>query len=214
MSIPPTLTFEERWSLKGKTALVTGGTRGLGYAIVEELGKLGATVFTCARTREHLDAALTDWKASGLDVHGCVADMKDLESRKDLIREAGKIFKSLDILVNNVGTNIRKPTEEFTPEEFHHIMATNLESAFSLSQLAHPLLAAAGNSSIVFNSSVAGVVALRSGSVYAATKGTASPFARPGTLGHVHLVPPTHRDALSRAGAGEHAPSRCMDPEA
>lgn len=73
--------------------------------------------------------------------------------------------------VNNVGTNIRKPTVEFSAEEYSFLMATNLESAFHLCQLAHPLLKASGMGSIVFISSVAGVVALSSGSVYAAAKG-------------------------------------------
>lgn len=65
-----------------------------------------------------------------------------------------------------------KPAVDFTAEEYSFLMATNLESAFHLSQLAHPLLKASGAGSIVFISSIAGVVAVRNLSVYAATKGT------------------------------------------
>ena len=78
--------------------------------------------------------------------------------------------------VNNVGTNIRKPTVEYSLEDYSHIMATNLESAYHFCQLAHPLLVASGQGCIVMNSSVGGITSLRTGSVYGATKGTASDF--------------------------------------
>ncbi|WKA00983.1 hypothetical protein VitviT2T_019294 [Vitis vinifera] len=73
--------------------------------------------------------------------------------------------------VNNVGTSFRKPTVDYTAAEYSTIMTTNLESAYHLCQLAHPLLKASGAGSIVFVSSVAGVVSLGTGSIYAATKG-------------------------------------------
>lgn len=74
--------------------------------------------------------------------------------------------------VNNVGTCITKPTTEFTEEDMSFMMATNLESAFHLSQLAHPLLKASGSGSMVFMSSTAGIVHINVGSIYGATKGT------------------------------------------
>lgn len=73
--------------------------------------------------------------------------------------------------MNNVGTNFRKPTVEYTAEEYSELMTVNLDSAFHLCQLAYPLLKESGNGSIVFISSVAGVVSLGTGSVYAASKG-------------------------------------------
>ena len=75
------------------------------------------------------------------------------------------------IQVNNVGTAIWKPAIEYTTEEFSTIFGTNFESAYHLSQLAHPLLKASGAGSIVFISSVAGVVSIKNLSVYSATKG-------------------------------------------
>jgi len=76
------------------------------------------------------------------------------------------------VQVNNVGTNVRKPTAEYTSEDYAFVMSTNLESAYHCSQLAHPLLKAAdGMASLVFISSVAGVTAIGSGTLYAATKG-------------------------------------------
>ena len=73
--------------------------------------------------------------------------------------------------MNNVGTYIKKPTTEYTAEEYSMIMATNLESCYHISQLAHPLLKASGSGSIVFISSVAGLLNAYAGSLYSATKG-------------------------------------------
>ncbi|XP_019083064.1 PREDICTED: senescence-associated protein 13-like [Camelina sativa] len=86
--------------------------------------------------------------------------------------------RKLNILVTNAGTLIVKPTTEYTAEEFSFVMATNLESAFHLSQLAHPLLKASGSGSIVLMSSAAGVVHVSVGSIYGATKGAMNQLAR------------------------------------
>ena len=79
------------------------------------------------------------------------------------------------VKVNNVGTNIRKPTIEYSAEEYSKLITTNFESAYHMCQLAHPLLKASGMGSIVFISSVAGVVSIGSGSIYAASKGELLP---------------------------------------
>lgn len=84
------------------------------------------------------------------------------------------MYKTIVILhlqVNNAGTNIRNSTVEVSPEEYTKVMATNLESAYHLCQLAHPLLKDSGAGSIVFISSVAGVTHLGTGSVYGTSKG-------------------------------------------
>lgn len=80
--------------------------------------------------------------------------------------------------INNVGTNRRKPTTEYSADEYSFIMATNLESAYHLCQLAHPLLKASAVASIVFISSVSGVVAISSGSIYGMTKGAMNQLAK------------------------------------
>jgi NAD(P)-dependent dehydrogenase (short-subunit alcohol dehydrogenase family) len=78
----------------------------------------------------------------------------------------------LHVLVNNVGTNRRKQALEYNQDDFEFLLNTNVYSALRLSQLCHPLLAAAGHSSIVFNSSVSGgPLAMKSGCIYAMTKG-------------------------------------------
>ncbi|XP_027124648.1 tropinone reductase homolog At5g06060-like [Coffea eugenioides] len=161
-----------RWSLSGTAALVTGGTRGIGRAIVEELAQLGAIVHTFARKEEELNERLREWSSKGFKVTGSVCDASSREQRTQLIEKVTSIFSGkLNILVNNVGTNKRKPPEEFTAEEYDMVMSTNLESCFHFSQLAYPLLKASGVGSIVFISSIAGFVSIQNASVYAATKG-------------------------------------------
>ncbi|KAJ3682702.1 hypothetical protein LUZ60_012929 [Juncus effusus] len=160
-----------RWSLAGTTALVTGGTRGIGHAVVEELAALGAKIHTCSRKEGELNECLKKWKDQGFDVTGSVCDLSVSNQRHQLLNEVSSLFNgTLNILVNNVGTNIRKPTVEYSSEEYSFLMSTNLESAYHTCQLAHPLLKASGSGSIVFISSIAGVVAIPSGSIYAATK--------------------------------------------
>ncbi|XP_011035256.1 PREDICTED: tropinone reductase homolog [Populus euphratica] len=167
-------TRQNRWNLHGRTALVTGGTRGIGRAIVEELVGFGARVHTCCRNGSELDKCLEDWNdvCSGGMISGSVCDVSVGAQRQELMETVSSIFGGkLNILVNNVGTNIRKPMVEFTPEEFSTLMTTNFESAFHISQLAYPLLKASGEGSVVFTSSVSGFVSLKSMSVHGVTKG-------------------------------------------
>ncbi|CAI0393054.1 unnamed protein product [Linum tenue] len=161
-----------KWSLGGTTALVTGGTKGIGFAVVEELAGLGASVYTCARNEAELDGCLAQWKSKGFTVSGSVCDVSSPPQRQQLMDKVASHFHAkLHILVNNVGTSIVKASVDYTVEEFRWLMGTNLESAFHLSQLAHPLLKNSEGASLVFMSSVAGVASVSFGSVYGATKG-------------------------------------------
>ncbi|TXG74162.1 hypothetical protein EZV62_002741 [Acer yangbiense] len=168
-----------RWSLEGMTALVTGGTKGLGHAVVEELAELGATVHTCSRNEAELNKCIHEWEIKGFKVSGSVCDASSRAEREKLMSNVSSLFNGkLNILINNVGTNVMKPTLEYNEEDFSFLMATNFESAYHLSQLAHPLLKTSGAASIVFMSSVAGVVSVEVGSIYAGTKGAMNQLAK------------------------------------
>jgi Tropinone reductase 1 len=145
---------------------------GIGRAVVEELAGLGAKVFTCARNAADLASLLEQSAAAGWDVDGVVADVSQASDRQLLMQAVSDAFGGqLNVLFNNVGTNIRQPTVDFTQEDFQRLIAINLESAFAMSQLAHPLLKASGDGIVIFNSSVAGgPTAMQSGSVYGLTK--------------------------------------------
>ena len=159
-----------RWNLQNKKCLITGATKGIGEAIVQEFLSLGAQVFLVARNAEELDQRLQELKAAGYPVEGLAADVSRKEEREKLAAVLEEKFGGLDILVNNVGTNIRKKTADYTDEEYGKVFSTNLTSAFHLSQLFYPLLKRSEQGNIINISSVAGLTHLRTGSVYGMTK--------------------------------------------
>ncbi|XP_059429669.1 senescence-associated protein 13-like [Corylus avellana] len=171
---------ESRWSLQGMTALVTGGTKGIGYAIVEELAGLGATVHTCSRNQGDLNKCLREWEAKGFRVTGSVCDLVSRPQREELMNTISHQFDGkLNILINNVGTSITKPTTEVTAQDFAFIMATNLESTYHLSQLAYPLMKESrGGGSIVLISSLSGMLGIDGLSIYGASKGAINQLTR------------------------------------
>lgn len=155
------------WKLEGKTALVTGGTKGIGLAVVEALVERGVEVLTTARNSADLDALE---KRFPKQVTGIPVDVSSPEGVRETTDFVAKRWGALDILINNVGTNIRKGAEDYRPEEYRHIMATNLDSAFWITQKLCPLLKNAQSPSVVNISSVAGLQHIKTGVVYGMTK--------------------------------------------
>lgn len=154
-----------RWRLEGKNILVTGGTKGIGKAIVEECASLGATVYTCARNEDLLQECVADWTAKGFRVFGFPADLSSEEGRRGFHdRLQVELDGRLDGLVNNVGTNIRKKAMEYSDDEYHTIMETNLHAVFHFTRLFQPLMkqtaSSVGDASIVNIGSVAGTCGL------------------------------------------------------
>ncbi|PKA57747.1 Tropinone reductase like [Apostasia shenzhenica] len=172
--------IEKRWSLRGRSALVTGGTKGIGHAIVEELASLGVKVYTCARNEAELHACLKRWETMNLSVIGSVCDVSSRSQREELMEKVSSLFQGkLHIFINNAAGGPFKKVLEYTEEDYSSIMATNLEAAFHLSQLSHPLLKASGRqAAVVFISSIAGQLAAPLNSVYSATKGALNQLTR------------------------------------
>lgn len=147
-----------KWTLEGKTALVTGATAGIGLAIADELARFGAKVIRVAR-------------GEAADVRADVTNAAD----------RARIFESLDrldILVNNAGTNIRRKAVEYGYEEYERIRETNMDSVFELCRLAHPLLAQSGDAAVVNVVSVASFRHLGTGLPYAMTKAAVAHLTR------------------------------------
>ncbi|KAJ8458269.1 hypothetical protein OPV22_031195 [Ensete ventricosum] len=108
-----------RWTLVGTTALVTGGTKGIGRAIVEELARFGAAVHTCSRNEAELNECLQQWRALNLKITGSVCDVSSDVEREKLMQTVNSVFHGkLHILVNNAGTGIWKPVVEYNPEDY------------------------------------------------------------------------------------------------
>ncbi|XP_058739665.1 tropinone reductase homolog isoform X2 [Vicia villosa] len=171
---------DKRWSLEGMIALVTGGTRGIGYAIVEELAEFGAAVHICSRNEDDINKCLEEWKSKGFNVTGSVlCDILSHEQRKTLMENVSSIFHGkLNILVNNAAKPSMKKILDNTEEDLTSIVGTNFVAGYNLCQLAHPLLKESGYGSIVFTSSIAGLRAIPVLSVYASTKGAVNIFTK------------------------------------
>ncbi len=160
----------ERWTLKNKKALVTGGTKGIGRAIVEEFLAHGAEVHVIARTSEELKQMEEKFIFEKDRLHFSSIDISLPSECAKLVAEINSRWKSLDILVNNVGTNIRKAAKDYNEEEYSLIFNTNLHAAFNLSMKLHTLLKASGDATIINISSVAGYGHMRTGIVYGMSK--------------------------------------------
>ena len=158
------------WTLEGKRALITGGTKGIGRAIAEEFLGLGAEVTIVARTKDDVDSLLKAWQGRGRGAHGIAADISKAGGVAAVVDTMQRGADRLDILVNNAGTNIRKETLRYSREEFAFLIDTNMTPAFELSRRLHPLLKAAESGSIVNVVSVGGITALGTGAPYAMSK--------------------------------------------
>jgi Tropinone reductase 1 len=167
-----------RWNLNGTCALVTGGTKGIGEAVAAELLALGAEVLVVGRNEGVLRQCLDNWQRQQLPAYGIAADVSHADDRLRIKEAIGRHWGKLDLLVNNVGTNIRKKTPDYTEAEYDFLMNTNLKAAFALCQLAYPWLRQSKAASIVNVSSVAGLTHLRTGAIYAMTKAALNQLTR------------------------------------
>jgi len=161
--------MKNRWNLNNKKALVTGGTKGIGEAIAKEFIDLGAEVLVVSRNNEDFEKLKSLLKSPEKLIYysADVSKLGDIEKLADFVNTN---WGKLDVLVNNVGTNIRKKTIEYSYEDFDKIIHTNLRSAFELSKSLYPLLKKSEQGNIINISSVAGITHLRTGSIYGMTK--------------------------------------------
>jgi tropinone reductase I len=162
------------WTLQGKKALVTGGTKGIGLAITKEFLELGAEVLVVARDAKSIQGKIKN-SANLFTMDG---DVSDAEFRKQLIAKIESNWGKLDVLVNNVGTNLRKKFVEYTEAEYRQLFEINLFSMTEITRLAYPQLKRSGNASVVQIASVAGSFDVQSGPPYGMTKAASIQLAR------------------------------------
>src|SRR5438105_8277880 len=128
------MNVKDLFDLSGRTALITGGSRGLGLQIAEALGELGAKVAITARKQKDLDDATAHLQGLGIDVLPIASDVADTSAAAPLVERVIAGLGSIDILVNNAGTSWRAPALEHPLEAWHKVINLNLTGMFMLSQ--------------------------------------------------------------------------------
>lgn len=157
-------------TLTSKVAIVTGGTKGIGYAIAEALLKNGSAVFICGRDEGDVVSATEKLSASG-NVQGIVCDVRKENDVEGMISECVQAFGGVDILINNAGIGyFDKTVEELSSEEFRQTLETNLFGVFYTCHHSIPLMKRRGGGYIINISSLAGQNAHARMSAYNASK--------------------------------------------
>jgi len=127
-------SVQELFSLEGKTAVVTGGSRGLGLQMAEALGELGARVLVSARKQAELDEAVAHLRARGVEADSIAADLSDPDAIAAFADEAMRRLGQVDVLVNNAGATWGAPAEDYPLEAWDKVMDLNVRGVFLLSQ--------------------------------------------------------------------------------
>jgi NAD(P)-dependent dehydrogenase (short-subunit alcohol dehydrogenase family) len=128
-------TCQELFSLAGKTALVTGGSRGLGLQMAEALGEQGARIVLSARKQAELDEAVAHLQARGIDASAIAADLSQDAQVTLMVDEAIRRLGHIDILINNAGASWGAPAEDYPIEAWDKVMNLNIRSIFLVSQM-------------------------------------------------------------------------------
>jgi len=164
--------MHKRWRLDGQAALITGASAGIGRAVAAEFARLGAEVLMVARDEALLASAAADIEdeVDGAVVRYFAADVSDAEQRQEIFDWIRDLASPLSILVNNVGTNIRKATLDLNEDDFAKVLDTNVHAVFEMSRLAHAFLKEHGSASIVNIGSVSGLTHVRTGPLYGLSK--------------------------------------------
>jgi gluconate 5-dehydrogenase len=161
------MTLESMFSLAGKTALIAGASRGIGLAIAKATAGAGAKTLLAARSMDALELEAQALKNAGRQAKAVQLDMASPDSLARVARE----HEEIDILVNVAGTNIRKPFEQYTQEEYNHLMQTNLHGIVQLTQLVGKQMIRRGQGGkVVHIGSLMSLLGLPYLSVYAMTK--------------------------------------------
>jgi NAD(P)-dependent dehydrogenase (short-subunit alcohol dehydrogenase family) len=188
----------------GKTALVTGGSRGIGYATAAELARRGANVVITARGGTRLEQSRAKLEAAGARVATVSGDVATWADAQHMVDTALSRFGGLDILVNNAGVSMRGMFRDLSPETCAQVININLMGSVYLTRAAvEPIVKARGN--IVFISSIAGLFGLPGASVYCASKGALSGLAE--SL-HLELGPLGVHVGVVNVGYTEHDPEK------
>lgn len=158
-------------NLEGKVAVVTGGSRGIGYSIAHALVRHGARVAIGSRNAADLaNASDALNKLAPSHAEGVLTDVRDCSQVERLVARAEEVFGGVDILVNNAGIGVFRPIDQMSPEEWDDVIRTNLSGCFYGLRAAVPRMKRRGGGYIFNISSLAGKNAFAGGAAYNASK--------------------------------------------
>ena len=162
---------ENMFSLKGKIALITGASYGIGYAIAKAYAAAGATIVFNDIKQELVDKGLAAYKADGIEAHGYVCDVTDEDAVNAFVAQVEKEIGVIDILVNNAGIIKRIPMCEMTAKEFRQVIDVDLNAPFIVSKAVIPSMVKKGHGKIINICSMMSELGRETVSAYAAAKG-------------------------------------------
>jgi NAD(P)-dependent dehydrogenase (short-subunit alcohol dehydrogenase family) len=172
----------KQFDLSGRSAIITGGSKGLGLAMAEGLASAGADLLLVSRhVEEAHHAAATVAKQYGRRAFGFAADVMQSANVDAMVAEAMRQFGKIDILINNAGINIRGPIDTLTPEQFQQVMGINVTGTWLCCRAVTPHMKNAGRGRIINLASTLGLVGLADRTPYASSKGAVVQMTR--TLG-------------------------------
>lgn len=164
--------------MRTRTAIVTGGTSGIGRAVAESLAASGVKVVVASRDPERCSQVAEALRARGGEAMGVPTDVSDPAAVHSLVEAARAEYGSVDVLVAAAGALVKGPLEHMTPDVLEHAFRVNVFGAIHAAREVVPAMREAGYGRIVVISSVLGAVGITHRSVYAATKGALAQFAR------------------------------------
>ena len=150
-------TIKQLFDLTGRVAIVTGGSRGLGFEIAEGLAEAGASLMLCARREQWLTPAVDEMRKRGVRVEGKLCDVTDPKQVENVVSDTMAKFGKVDILINNAGVSWGERPEVMSLEQWKRVLDTNLTGAFLFAQAAGTEMLKAKSGAIVNVASVAGL---------------------------------------------------------
>src|SRR5213595_1579437 len=166
------------FDLRGRVAIVTGGNGGIGLGMARGLARAGARVVIAARDETKSKDAVKELEALGPGARAVTTDVTDEAAVRRMVKATLDAFGRLDVLVNNAGTNIRKPPHEVSLAEWRQVLDTNLTSAYLCSHAAYPAMKTAGGGKVVNIGSMMSIFGAGFAPAYAASKGGIVQFTR------------------------------------
>lgn len=161
----------EQFSLKGKVALVTGASYGIGFSIASALGEAGATVVFNDINQDLVDKGVAAYNAAGINAHGYICDVTDEPAVQALIKQIEKEVGIIDILVNNAGIIKRIPMIEMSADDFRKVIDVDLNAPFIVAKAVIPSMIKKGHGKIINICSMMSELGRETVSAYAAAKG-------------------------------------------